>query len=93
MVVFIFPFSAKLYNAHGHKLRFPPSKKAQFVTALGIAVNGRRDIFGYSISLRRCAIRKNAVTSNVLIKIQYQKWMRRISVLTIARNIVMLPTV
>ena len=24
------------YNAHGHKLRFPPSKKAQFVTALGI---------------------------------------------------------
>jgi ribonuclease D len=28
--------SDKSYNAHGHKLCFPPSKKAQFVTALGI---------------------------------------------------------
>ena len=27
------------YNTHGHKLRFPPSKKAQFVTECGI--NGR----------------------------------------------------
>ncbi len=25
-----------LYNTHGHKLRFPSSKKAQFVTAQGI---------------------------------------------------------
>ncbi len=25
-----------LYNAHGHKLRFPTFEKAQFVTALGI---------------------------------------------------------
>ena len=25
-----------LYNTHGHKLRFPPSKKAQFVTECGI---------------------------------------------------------
>ena len=25
-----------LYNPHGHTLRFPASKKAQFVTALGI---------------------------------------------------------
>jgi len=24
------------YNTHGHKLRFPPSKKAQFVTECGI---------------------------------------------------------
>ncbi len=27
-----------LYNAHGHKLRFPTFEKAQFVTALGIVV-------------------------------------------------------
>jgi len=27
-----------LYNASGHKLRFPPSKKAQFVTVKGIAI-------------------------------------------------------
>jgi len=25
-----------IYNTHGHKLRFPPSKKAQFVTECGI---------------------------------------------------------
>lgn len=25
-----------IYNTHGHKLRFPPSKKAQFVTVCGI---------------------------------------------------------
>jgi hypothetical protein len=31
-----FRLIARLYNAHGHKLRLPPSKKAQFVTALGI---------------------------------------------------------
>jgi len=24
------------YNTHGHKLRFPPSEKAQFVTECGI---------------------------------------------------------
>ena len=29
-------FKPIMYNAHGHKLRFPASKKAQFVTALGI---------------------------------------------------------
>jgi hypothetical protein len=29
-------FMRSLYNTHGHKLRFPSSKKAQFVTALGI---------------------------------------------------------
>jgi hypothetical protein len=28
---------ASLYNTHGHKLRIPRPKKAQFVTALGIA--------------------------------------------------------
>lgn len=27
-----------IYNTHGHKLRIPPSKKAQFVTECGIAV-------------------------------------------------------
>jgi hypothetical protein len=27
------------YNNHGHKLRFPPSKKAQFVTECGIPGN------------------------------------------------------
>jgi hypothetical protein len=26
------------YNTHGHKLRFPPSEKAQFVTECGIAI-------------------------------------------------------
>jgi hypothetical protein len=26
-----------IYNTHGHKLRVPSRKKAQFVTALGIA--------------------------------------------------------
>ncbi len=26
----------ELYNTHGHKLRFPPSEKAQFVTECGI---------------------------------------------------------
>ena len=30
------PWIIYVYNAHGHKLRFPASKKAQFVTALGI---------------------------------------------------------
>jgi len=36
------PDSYWLYNAHGHKLRFPPFKKAQFVTALGIIPPMRR---------------------------------------------------
>ena len=31
------PFWAS-YNTHGHKLRFPPYKKAQFVTECGITV-------------------------------------------------------
>ncbi len=30
--------SILIYNAHGHKLRFPTFKKAQFVTALGIVL-------------------------------------------------------
>ncbi len=33
-----FDFDGKHYNTHGHKLRFPPSEKAQFVTECGISL-------------------------------------------------------
>jgi hypothetical protein len=36
-------FMIGLYNTHGHKLRIPAQKKAQFVTALGIAEAYERD--------------------------------------------------
>jgi len=29
--------TAGAYNTHGHKLRFPPSKRAQFMTECGIS--------------------------------------------------------
>jgi hypothetical protein len=35
-------FQIVIYNTHGHKLRFPLSKKAQFVTECGIV----RDVVG-----------------------------------------------
>ncbi len=37
MPIILFRRSHWIYNAHGHKLRFPTFEKAQFVTALGIA--------------------------------------------------------
>ncbi len=36
VILFRISASSSQYNTHGHKLRFPPSKKAQFVTECGI---------------------------------------------------------
>jgi hypothetical protein len=44
------------YNAHGHKLRSPVSEKAQFVTALGIAMHSEVEIHSEVMEVETIAI-------------------------------------